>query len=87
MPIKETTSIISPYLKTPIPYPTTTLKKQVTFVKAKFYDKFKLRVKRISEQNRKKPTHINDSYISLAGLFYVKKIYDTELKIRLDTAK
>lgn len=47
VPIKETISIVSSYLKTPIPYPTTTLKNAVIFVSPIFYAKFKLRVKQI----------------------------------------
>lgn len=47
VPNNEIASIVSPYLKTPIPYPTTTLKKAVIFVKAIFSDKFKLKVKQI----------------------------------------
>lgn len=60
VPIKETASIIYPYLKIPIPYPTTTLKKQVIFVKAKFSDKFKLRLKPTSENDKNPPIQIRD---------------------------
>ena len=65
----------------------TTLKNAVTFVNPIFYDKFKLRVKHISAIKRKAPTQIKDSYIYAAGLFYAMKRYDTELTMRLDTAK
>ncbi len=54
-------STVSPYLKIEIPYPTTTTKNAVTFVKAIFSAKLSADVKQISAKSKKNPIQIKDS--------------------------